>query len=45
MNQDFDYMREMDPRAKDHYVVYPRVKLWHVLAVVLTGLVITHYTL
>lgn len=45
MNQDFDYMREMDPRAKDYYVVYPRVKLWHVLAVVLTGLVITHYML
>ena len=45
MNQDFDYMREMDPRSKDYYVVYPRVKLWHVLAVVLTGLVITHYTL
>ena len=45
MNQDFDYMREMDPRSKDYYVVYPRVKLWHVLVVVLTGLAITHYTL
>ena len=45
MNQDFDYMREMDPRAKDYYVVYPRVKLWHVLAVVLAGLLITHYML
>ena len=45
MTQDFDYMREMDPRAKDYYVVYPRVKLWHVLAVVLTGLLITHYML
>ena len=45
MTQDFDYMREMDPRAKDYYVVYPRVKLWHVLAVVLTGLVVTHYML
>ena len=45
MTQDFDYMREMDPRAKDYYVVYPRVKLGHVLAVVLTGLAVTHYML
>ena len=45
MNQDFDYMREMDPRAKDHYVQYPTVKLWHVLAVVCVGLCVTYYTL
>ena len=45
MNQDFDYMQGMDPRAKDYYVVYPRVKLGHLLVVVLTGLLITHYML
>lgn len=31
MDEDFDYMKEMDPRKKDHYVVYPLVKIWHVL--------------
>lgn len=31
MDEDFDYMKEMDPRKKDHYVVYPLVKLWHIL--------------
>ena len=45
MNQDFDYLQEMDPRAKDHYVVYPTLKLGHVLVVVLTGLAVTHYML
>ena len=45
MNQDFDYLQEMDPRAKDHYVVYPTLKLGHVLAVVLVGLAVTHYML
>ena len=45
MNQDFDYMKEMDPRHEDHAVVYPSVKLWHVLAVVLIGLCVTHYAL
>ena len=45
MTQQFDYMREMDPRAKDHYVVYPAIKLWHILAVLVTGLCVTHYAL
>ena len=45
MNQDFDYLKEMDPRHEDHYVVYPTVKLWHVLAVLCIGLDVTHYTL
>ena len=45
MNQDFDYLKEMDPRHEDHYVVYPTVKLWHVLAVLCIGLAVTHYTL
>ena len=45
MTKDFDYMREMDPRRKDHYVVYPKIKLWHVLAVVCVGLSIAYYTL
>ena len=45
MNQDFDYLKEMDPRSKDHYVVYPTLKLWHVLAVLLIGLAVTHYML
>ena len=45
MTEDFDYMREMDPRRKDHYVVYPKIKLWHVLAVVCVGLCVAYYTL
>ena len=44
MNQDFDYREEvaraMDPRRKDHSVVYPSVKLWHVAVVVLAGLAV-----
>jgi len=43
--REYEYLKEMDPRREDHYVVYPHVKLWHVLAVVLTGLVVTHYML
>jgi hypothetical protein len=31
MDEDFDYMKEMDPRKKDYHVVYPLVKLWHIL--------------
>jgi len=45
MNQDFDYLKEMDPRREDYYVVYPTLKLWHVLVVLLTGLAVTHYML
>ena len=45
MNQDFDYLKEMDPRREDHYVVYPTLKLWHVLVVLLAGLAVTHYML
>ena len=43
--REYEYLKEMDPRAEDHYVVYPHVKLWHVLAVLCIGLVVTHYTL
>ena len=45
MNQDFDYLKEMDPRREDYYVVYPTLKLWHVLVVLLAGLAVTHYML
>tara|TARA_B100002019_G_C20793949_1_gene367960 strand:- start:197 stop:358 length:162 start_codon:yes stop_codon:yes gene_type:complete len=31
ITKEFDYMKEMDPRKEDHYVVYPLVKLWHLL--------------
>ena len=30
MDEDFDYMKEMDPRKSDFYVVYPKIKLWHI---------------
>ena len=43
--KEYEYLKEMDPRAEDHYVVYPVIKLWHVTAVLLVGLVVTHYTL
>ena len=43
--REYEYLKEMDPRSWDHYVVYPVIKLWHVTAVLLLGLVVTHYTL
>jgi len=45
VKMEFDYEKELDPRQKDYYIVYPRVKLWHILLVCVTGLGVTHYLL
>lgn len=29
MDEDFDYMKEMDPKQSD--IVYPKIKIWHLL--------------
>jgi hypothetical protein len=29
MDEDFDYMKEMDPKKPD--IVYPKIKIWHLM--------------